>query len=295
MLTGCHQRAFLTPLAAHISTIGFVGAGRLAASLSAALTAAGYPIRAVASRDRPSAATLASSLGTESAPADAVVRSCDFVFLTVPDSQISELARSLPWRPGQFVVHCSGALDLRALAFARDRGAIPGCFHPLQTFPSRTPEPLRFQGIHCGIEAPEPLGAYLETLAADLGALSFRLEGVDRRLYHAAAVFMSNHVVALASAAARLWELAGLDASARGALSPLMLSAANNVANMSLRDALTGPIARGDIATVRGHLAALAGTPDLRELYRALSAELLHLDLNHSPETTQLLSALLRP
>lgn len=294
-MTGCHQRAFLTPLAAHISTIGFVGAGRLAASLAAALSAAGYPIRVVASRDRPSAATLASSLGTESAPADAVVRACDLVFLTVPDSQISELARSLPWRPGQSIVHCSGALGLDALAAASDHGATIGCFHPLQTFPSRTPEPLRFQGISCGIEAPEPLGQYLETLAADLGALSFRLEGVDRRLYHAAAVFMSNHLVALASAAARLWELAGLDSSARGAVSPLMLSAASNVATLPLRDALTGPVARGDIATVQGHLAALAGAPDLRELYRALSAELLHLDLNHSPETAQRLASLLQP
>ena len=280
---------------AHVSSIGFVGAGRLAASFAAALKSARYPVRAVASRDTASAETLARKLGIEPAAPVEVVESCDLVFLAVPDTQIAPLASSLTWQSGQFVVHCSGALDLRALSAATAGGAIAGCFHPLQTFPSRTPEPLRFQGISCGIEAPEPLGRYLETLAKNLGASSFRLEGVDRRLYHAAAVFMSNHLVALASAAARLWELAGLDSSARGALSPLMLSAASNVAALPLRDALTGPVARGDIATVQGQLAALAGAPDLRELYRALSAELLHLDLNHSPETAARLAALLQP
>lgn len=278
-----------------ISSIGFVGAGRLAASFAAALKSARYPVRAVASRDTASAETLARTLGVEPAAPVEVVESCDLVFLTVPDTQIATLAETLPWQRRQFVVHCSGAIGLSALAPAMARGALTGCLHPLQSFPSRAPEPERFRGIHCGIEGPEPLGAYLETLATALGSMSFRLEGVDRRLYHSAAVFMSNHLVALASAAARLWELAGLDSSARGALSPLMLSAASNVAALPLRDALTGPVARGDIATVQGHLAALAGAPDLYELYRALSAELLHLDLNHSPETAARLAALLQP
>lgn len=88
-----------------------------------------------------------------------------------------------------------------------------------------------------------------------LGAQPFRLEGVDRTLFHAAAVLVSNQVVALASAAGRLWTLAGLpDHLGREALSPLLLAAAANVARLELGNALTGPLAEGDVATVEAHL-----------------------------------------
>lgn len=278
-----------------IGTIGFIGAGRLAASLSAALIGAGYPVTTVASASSQSGEVLAEALAVRAASPGEVVSTCDLVFLTVPDAQIADLAATLPWRPGQAVVHCSGALGMDALAAATTRGAITGCLHPLQTFPSRSPEPSRFRGIFCGIETTgTPLGGYLEGLVRAVGATPFRLEGVDRRRYHAAAVFMSNHVVALGSAATRLWTLAGLPGDAgREALAPLLLSAANNVANLPLRDALTGPVARGDITTVEGHLAALTDAPDLRELYRALSLELLHLPLPHDAATTAALHRLL--
>ena len=279
-----------------VRSIGFIGAGRLAASLSAALQEAGYPVTAVASRNAHTAETLSSALGggVQAGTAASVAGTCDLVFLTVADAEISALSAGLPWRAGQAVVHCSGALDLTVLDAASNRGALAGCLHPLQSFPSRSPQPARFKGIFCGIEAPAPLAAYLEDAAHATGARTFRLEGVDRRRYHAAAVFASNEVVALMSAASRLWAAAGLPATtAREALSPLLLAAASNVASHPLSEALTGPIARGDVATVRRHLEALAGEPDLARLYRLLSAELLRLDLGHSPETAAQLAALL--
>ena len=126
------------------------------------------------------------------------------------------------------------------------------------------------------------------------GARPFPLEGVDRAVYHAAAVVASNHVIALASAAARLWAMAGLPVeSGREALAPLLLAAANNVARMELALALTGPVARGDIATIARHLDALERDPGLRELYRQLSDELLRLPLGHDEATTGRLRALL--
>ncbi len=279
-----------------VDSIGIIGAGRLAASLGAALVEADYPLRAVASRNAASARQLADRLGCSSVPIDTVVDTCDLVFITVPDAQIGPLAEALAWRPAQAVVHCSGALPLPALEPAVGRGALTGCLHPLQSFPSRTPEPLRFRGIYCGVEAEGPLGSYLEAAVVAVGATAFGLEGVDRRLYHAAAVFMSNHVVALASAATRLWQQAGLpEETGREALAPLLLAAANNVASLPLASALTGPLARGDIATIEGHLAAMESMPDLRELYRALSSELLHLDLGRPEETTRRLRELLQP
>ncbi|MSQ42011.1 MAG: DUF2520 domain-containing protein [Dehalococcoidia bacterium] len=276
--------------------IGIIGAGRLGASLAAAIAARGYRLTAIASRSEVSARALAAQLGDGALVlnARALVAACELVFLTVPDGELEGLASSLPWRAGRAVVHCSGALGLDVLAPAVARGAVAGCLHPLQTFPTRSGDATRFHGITCGVEAPEPLGARLEAIARALGAEPVRLEGVDRALYHAAAVFASNYVVALAAAAARGWALAGLPPDrARVALATLTANAARDVGERELRDALTGPIARGDVGTVARHLDALAREPGLRELYRRLGRELLALEPSPSPDAVARLRALL--
>lgn len=262
--------------------IGIIGPGRLGCSLALALSGAGYRVVALSARRREVAEALASRLTDAPlavAPA-ALVERCDWVFLTVPDGAIAALAASLPWRPGQAAIHCSGALGLDVLASSVTAGAMAGCLHPLQSFPSPDGDATRFAGIVCGVEAAAPLGEQLERLASDLGATSVRLEGIDRARYHAAAVFASNYAVALMAAAERSWAAAGLpQGSAREALTPLLMGAAANVARQPLPEALTGPVARGDVATVERHLAALAGEPALAVLYAALGAELTRLDL----------------
>lgn len=263
--------------------IGIIGAGRLAASLAAALHAAGYGIQAVSSRDEGSARRLAASLGASprtGSPSD-VAACSDLVFLTVPDAAIAEVAAGTRWHRRQAVVHCSGAFGLEALEPARAAGAAVGSFHPLQSFSARDGDPRRFHGITCGIEAAGALSDALEAMASYFGAQVVRLEGVDRAAYHAAAVFASNYVVSIMVAAREAWALAGLPAgSARPALAPLLLGAAQNVAAHELREALTGPVARGDVDTVRRHLLALGDT-ELADLYRRLGANLLPLELPH--------------
>lgn len=280
--------------ASESTRIGFIGAGRLAASLAAGLQAGGYCVTAIASTEQRSAEALAIAVGADAAPtAQHVADAADLVFLTVPDSAIAGVAQEAQWRARQAVVHCSGALGLEVLSPAADAGALTGCFHPLQSFPSREGDPGRFQGITCGIEAPAELAIALERMATSLGADVVRLEGVDRAKYHAAAVFVSNYVVSLVAAAERVWEQSGLlKAAARPALAPLLVGAAQNVAEHELAEALTGPVARGDIATVERHLAAL-DDPSLRVLYSRLASELLTLDLHHSPEVSSRLLALL--
>ena len=276
-------------------SIGIIGAGRLGASLAMALEAAGYRVAAVASRSTGSAASLAARLGEATALSSRqVAETCELVFVTVPDGQIASVAAELPWKTGQAVVHCSGALGLDALAPASAAGARAGCLHPLQSFSSREGEPERFRGIVCGVEGAPPLGSTLERIAAGLGAGVVRLEGVDRARYHAAAVFASNYAVALMAAARRAWELAGLPPDeARPALAPLLFGAASNVAERELAEALTGPVARGDVATIERQLAALDEDRELLELYRHLGAELLRLDLHHPPDAAERLRALL--
>lgn len=279
--------------------VGLVGAGRLAASLGAGLARAGYRVRLVAAAHEASARSLAAGIGPgveATTDLGQVAATCDLVFLAIPDAAVAPVSRSIAWEPRHLVVHCSGALGLDALAAADEAGATTGCFHPLQTFPSRTPEPDRFGGIFCGVEALAPLGAVLEQMARDLGSRPIRLEGVDRALYHAAAVVASNHLVALTAAATRLWALAGLPGEAgREALSPLIVATARNVSRMELADALTGPVARGDVATVEAHLRALRRDPSLLQLYQRLTQELLRLPLALPQEVLARLREALKP
>jgi predicted short-subunit dehydrogenase-like oxidoreductase (DUF2520 family) len=168
--------------------------------------------------------------------------------------------------------------------------------HPLQSFPDTTHGAARFRDIACGIEGDAELANALRTLCHDLGATSFSLAGVDRARYHAAAVFASNYLVALHAAAERAWALAGLPPDrARGALAPLTLGAAAHIARLPLADALTGPIARGDAATVARHLASLAEDQDLMELYRRLGMALLAHGMPRDDAARTALAAALAP
>ena len=158
---------------------------------------------------------------------------------------IPSVVEQLPWRRGQGVVHCSGALGLEALEGAAARGAWIGRLHPLQSFPSSAGDASRFRDITCGVEGGEPLGSELAQIVWALGARSLRLENTDHASYHAAAVLASNYVVALMSAARQAWELSGLPGeAAREALGPLLLGSAENAARLPAEQALTGPVAR---------------------------------------------------
>jgi predicted short-subunit dehydrogenase-like oxidoreductase (DUF2520 family) len=285
-------------MVARTSSIGIIGAGRLGGALADALLKSGRPLDTVASRTLEGADALAAHLPfVNAAPVEELVAQCEVVFLAVPDDQLESVADAQRWRDGQAVVYLSGGRGLDVLAPVTEAGGLAGCLHPLQTFPSGE-EPARartrFAGIACGIEAPAPLDALLEAIVDDLDARSFRLEGVDRAAYHAAAVFVSNDIVAAMAAATRAWSLAGLPSEdAREALSPLLRSSAEAIASRPLEEALTGPVARGDVETVRRHLGSLEAEPELRALYRLLAGELLRLELGHSSEAASALRELL--
>lgn len=264
--------------------IGVIGAGRVGRSLAIALERAGYRVQGIARR----------TPGGPFASAEGLVGSCDLIFLAVPDAALEAVASALPWRAGQGVVHTSGAVGLEVLRAVGERGAHAGGLHPLQAFPDGDPAPERFAGITCGIEAPPALALLLDAMARRFGARPLRLDGANRALYHASAVFASNFAIALLVAARRAWALAGLpEAAARESLLPLLVGAVDNARELPLERALSGPIARGDADTVSRHLDALGCDRALRELYRALAARLLELELGHTPEARAALRALL--
>jgi predicted short-subunit dehydrogenase-like oxidoreductase (DUF2520 family) len=184
------------------------------------------------------------------------------VFLTVPDGAVSGVAAKLAGRgaalpPTVAFVHTSGALELGALApLARSHSV--GSFHPLRSFPEPGP-PEAFRRIVIAVDASSAsLLRVLSRLARDLGAKPRRVVDSERALYHAAAVFASNYVVALLGEAVGLLEEAGWtqEDAVRG-LVPLAEGAVANVAKTGPTSALTGPIRRGDSQTVERHLGAL--------------------------------------
>lgn len=180
--------------------------------------------------------------------------------LAVPDGAVAyyaaELAR-LGIPPRASVVHVSGTLGLDALAALRPQHAV-GSFHPLQSFPApRTPD--AFQGITVAVDGSTPsLRRRLAKLARDIGARPRHVDDSKRALYHAAAVFASNFVIAAVYEGTRLLEASGWPrAEAERALIPLVEGVVANLRKQGTVGALTGPIRRGDVDTVKRHLAAL--------------------------------------
>lgn len=181
----------------------------------------------------------------------------ELVLLCVPDSVIADVAAAVP--VGPWVAHVSGATSLAALEPHRLRFGV----HPLQTLTrARGPEQLDGAWAAIGGESAEALER-ARWLAELLGLRAFEIADADRALYHAAAVFGGNYLVTLHDVATRLLAEVGAPAEA---ILPLMRRTIENGFD------LTGPIARGDRATVEAHLATLEErAPDLVPLYRALA------------------------
>lgn len=272
--------------------LGVIGCGRLGTSLAMALNNAGERVTAVSSRSEVSAAGLAGRLERATATdAAGVVRRCDIIILTVPDDALCALVADLEFREGQWVLHCSGALGLAVLEPARARGALTGCMHPLQAF-SEPFRPTRFRDIFFGVDGDAEVLPWLIEACQRLGCRVIHLSGSNRSAYHAAAVIVSNYVVALYCAAIQAWALAGLPTDcARDALLPMTHGAVDSLSRLPLHLALTGPISRGDVGTVTAHISALQAMPSLATLYKQLGSTLLELPLQISQRHRSILEA----
>ncbi len=278
-------------------TVGIVGAGRVGSAVGRALAAAGVRVVAVASRRRSAARDLAVDVGADVTAADEVFHRADLTLLTVSDGAIAGLAADLaaawpargaePARSGtptspksrgvtgwhtagwRAVVHCSGALDDTPLRPLAEAGLLTGSWHPLQAF-ATADTPLA-AGITWAVTAPPDLAAVLTALSRQVGGRPVPLAAADTVRYHAAAALASNYTVTLAADASRLLEGCGFSHDeAQMALLPLLRTTLEGVARHGLPGGLTGPLVRGDVETVRAHLAALTPYPDIAALYRAL-------------------------
>lgn len=263
-----------------LPTLAVVGAGRAGAALAIASVRAGYRVAAVASRDPSDATVLATALGAQTVSTPlAAVRSADLTVLTVPDRTIRDVAATVAASGaalrGRGVVHCAASLGPGSLAALRIAGASVGVLHPLQAL-AGPQSALLLRGSYFRVEATGSLEGELLDLVAALGGHRLVVPAHGRALYHAAAVLAAGAPYAVLDRAVSLLEDGGVDpVRARPALAALISGAAANAA--AGPSSLTGPVVRGDAATIAAHLEVLAPYPEVRDLYLAVATEVARL------------------
>jgi predicted short-subunit dehydrogenase-like oxidoreductase (DUF2520 family) len=256
-----------------VGDVGLIGTGRVGAVLAGALAAAGHRIVA-ATGGSPASTERAARLlpGVPLRPADEVAATADLVLVAVPDDVLGPLVAGLAelgvWRPGQVVVHTSGAYGAAVLEPAARAGARTVAAHPAMTFTGGPEDLGRLSGATFGVTTDHP--AIARQLVADLGGELVEVAEAARPLYHAALVVGANHLVTLVNEATDLLARAGVAAPAQ-VLGPLLTAALDNA--LARGDAaLTGPVSRGDAGTVAGHLRVLAEqAPDAIGGYAAMA------------------------
>lgn len=265
-------------------SFSIVGAGRLGTVLGAALVRRGWRAEAVLDKDARAARESRAIIGQGRTTTDIRVpaRAGAVVFLTVPDDEIgrvaARLARSGASWTGRSAFHASGLLPARVLEPLRRRGASIASLHPVQSFPDKGAPARVFKGISWGVEGDAAAVRTAGRIVRDLYGRVYLLSERDKPLYHAACSLASNALAGLEWTAVRLLADSGIDEKeAAAVLLPLIQGTLQNVKELGWTGALTGPVARGDIATVREHLKVLGGAPEARDVYLALGRQTLRM------------------
>jgi predicted short-subunit dehydrogenase-like oxidoreductase (DUF2520 family) len=254
-----------------------LGAGRAGRSLARAFVVAGVDVVGVHGRQADHGAVPPVSGG----PLPKSLGAATVILVTVRDTQLGDALRELTQarlRPGAVVLHASGATDPAEASALRALGHPVGTMHPLVPLanPARASAVLR--GAWIGVDGDPGAVRAAVDLAHRLGANALTIPPGEKPRYHAAAVFAANFPVVVAALAERLLEEAGIpEGEARAATLGLMSAAVSNLESGRPNDVLTGPIARGDVASVRGHLAALADDAPALGAYVTLSRAALTL------------------
>ena len=243
--------------------IAIIGAGRIAYSLTSALLSEGYIVDVIISRKNNSAKALAEKFGIKKYADDInlISKSENVFFLTVPDSEIKKAAAQLSKLRLEFkkafFIHFSGAEDISVLAPLKAKGGKTGSLHLMQTFPSK--KIVNIKKVNSAIETnDESVYNFLVQLCSDLQLIPFRIDSKDKAYYHLAGVFASNFLAGNLFNAQKLLSLNNIDEQKYfNILSSTIHSTLQNIKTVGPAKALSGPVDRGDIKTIRKHMSSL--------------------------------------
>ena len=244
--------------------------------MSLTLSSAGYAIKAIAvrnsRRNTAEARALAKRIGARLVVLGKQPIETDIVWVTVPDDAIAAVARGMAtsqdWR-GKLVFHSSGALTSEELAPLRKLGARVASVHPMMTFVrGEAPE---MAGVAFAIEGDAQAVRAASSVVEELGANSFVIQKQKKVLYHAFGSFASPLVIALMSSMEQVAIASGIrKENIKPVVVPLLWQTLRNYLKKDAASAFSGPLMRGDVATIRKHLDALKGLPEVRRVYLAL-------------------------
>lgn len=260
---------------------GIIGAGIVGTAIAIRLDRAGHRLVGVETRSRNSYQRFCEYLQWEERPLAEWIEDAELVFITTQDGMIRSAAEQLTknrlYRPGQIWVHCSGSMSSRALQIDNGLPVRYLSLHPLQAFAGIEQAVELLQGTHFGVEGDaEQIGF---EIVNQLGGIPHRLDPDRKPLYHAGAVIASNYLITLADLAVQVFEYAGIAREeALESLLPLMEGTLQNLRQVGIPQALTGPIARGDSAVVRSHLEQMP--LKIESVYRELGLVTLELGRN---------------
>mgnify|MGYP002610984697 CR=1 FL=1 len=274
---------------------GFIGAGKVGFSLGKYLKENGVEITGYFSKSPESAKSAADFTNTKLYKSiEDILSDSDTLFITVPDGQISKVwdyMKNLDIK-NKNICHCSGSIPSTVFFDAENRGAYRYSIHPLYAISSKATSYLDLGKACFTIEGSDAHLAELKALFSEMGNTVVAISPDSKALYHAAAVMVSNQIVALADMGTALLVKCGFsEAAAAEALSPLLLGNAQSVAEKGAVNALTGPIERGDAQTVSKHLqeirkfaAESTVGQDILTAYTALSKQLIRIAQQKHPQ-----------
>jgi len=262
-----------------VKSVSIIGAGAVGRSIALALFYGGVKIDHIYSLHGISARRLARMVNASQYSAINTMTSLAMnTIICVPDREIRALAELITKKnssvKNKIFIHTSGTMTSDELSPLKSKGAKVASFHPMQTFPKR--KTTSFKNIWCAIEGDAQAQTFCRNIAKMIEAHTFTIPKKEKVLYHTAGVFASNYIVTLLSVTEFLAKECGIpERTVWKVYAPLLLQAVNNVLATSPAEALTGPIARGDGATVMKQLQALSTKKlhHLVPLYSALGIE----------------------
>lgn len=257
--------------------IAIIGLGKVGTAVGYLLRNAGHEITAIADRSADALERGVRYTGGNActSPLQAA-RSARSIFITTPDDTIrsvcEEIAHGGGFSSGTKVAHMSGAGGLDLLESAHNAGAETATIHPLQSFVDIEGVITNIPGSTISITAGGEIREWAVRIVHDLGGTPFFVEDRDKPLYHAAACMASNYLVTLMNLVKEMYRNLGMEEDeAIRSFWPLVRGTVRNIEAGGTEQSLTGPIARGDIGTVQGHLKALGESmPQLLGLYREM-------------------------